>query len=204
MVAPWPGRKPPIEVPATRPGQRTDPGKPSIRTKLAPNPHDPLYFEAENTLPVDFHSFRRAFSTALAEAGVNTQKALTVTAHANEKIHAIYVAKTREMRTIPENAMPKLLTSSLPGFDRAVVDAVLERDKTILVGGFEDDPEDPGDPPAGVSMVTARDDSRAPRRCGLVARRRSVRRASRSLAPCAAPPANALGKRGWDSFVPSH
>ncbi len=64
-------RASPIEVPATKPGQRTDLGKPAEGTKLAPNPRDPLYFETEATLPVDFHSFRRAFASALAEAGVN-------------------------------------------------------------------------------------------------------------------------------------
>jgi hypothetical protein len=44
-------------------------GQQARGTKLAPNPRDPLYFETETTPPVDFHSFRRAFSTALAEAG---------------------------------------------------------------------------------------------------------------------------------------
>ncbi len=35
-------------------------------TKLAPNPRDPLYHETTTTRLVDFHSFRRAFNTALA------------------------------------------------------------------------------------------------------------------------------------------
>lgn len=59
----------PIEVPATSPGTRTDLGRRAEGTKLAPNPHDPLYSETAVTRPVDFHSFRRAFNTALAEAG---------------------------------------------------------------------------------------------------------------------------------------
>ncbi len=37
---------------------------------------EPLYFETETTLPVDFRSFRRAFSTGLAEAGVPVQQAM--------------------------------------------------------------------------------------------------------------------------------
>jgi hypothetical protein len=53
-------------VPATKPGQRTDLGKPVERTTLAANPRDPLYFETESMMPVDFLSFRRAFNTALA------------------------------------------------------------------------------------------------------------------------------------------
>src|ERR1700719_3127406 len=42
----------PIEVPATRPGTRTDRGKRADGTKLAPNPLDPLYFETTTSLPV--------------------------------------------------------------------------------------------------------------------------------------------------------
>jgi hypothetical protein len=58
----------PIEVPATKKGMRTDLGKRADGSKFAPNPRDPLYFETSTTLPVDFHSFRRAFASALAEA----------------------------------------------------------------------------------------------------------------------------------------
>jgi hypothetical protein len=36
-------RAPPIEVPATKPGQRTDLGKIAVGTRPAPNPCDPLY-----------------------------------------------------------------------------------------------------------------------------------------------------------------
>jgi len=131
-------RKPPIEVPATKPGQRTDLGKTVEGTKPAPNPHDPLYFEKEDTLPVDFHSFRRAFSTALAETGINAQNAMTITAHATPGVHARYVARTREMRTIPEVAMPKLLTTLLPGFEAPAANTVtaaaivVARDESIV------------------------------------------------------------------------
>ena len=62
-------RRPPIEVPATKSGTRTDLGRRAAGTKLAPDPSDPLYLETETTLPVDLHSFRRAFASALAEAG---------------------------------------------------------------------------------------------------------------------------------------
>jgi hypothetical protein len=36
----------------------------------------------------DFHSFRRAFSTPLAEAGINEQRSMQLTAHADSKTHA--------------------------------------------------------------------------------------------------------------------
>ena len=83
--APASGACRPIEVPATKPGTRTDLGKRAEGTKLAPNPRDPLYFETATTLPVDFHSFRRAFNTALAEAGVNVQHAMHLAAHSDPK-----------------------------------------------------------------------------------------------------------------------
>jgi integrase len=73
-----------------------------------PNPSDPLFFETATTLPVDFHSCRRAFSTALAEAGVNVQTAMRLSAHSDEKVHMRYVGRTAAMRQIPEAAVPKL------------------------------------------------------------------------------------------------
>ena len=101
-------RMPPVEVPATSPGTRTDRGKRAEGMKRAPSPADPLYYETEATLPVDFHSFRRAFNTALAEAGVNVQHAMHLAAHSDPKVHARYVMSTRAMRTIPAAALPAL------------------------------------------------------------------------------------------------
>jgi integrase len=101
-------RAPPIEVPATRPGTRTDLGRHAAGTTVAPNPVDPLYFETAMTLPVDFHSFRRSFNTALAEAGVNAQHAMHLAAHSDPKVHARYVMHTAAMRTIPAAALPRL------------------------------------------------------------------------------------------------
>ena len=99
---------PPIEVPATKPGARTDLDKHAEGTKLAPNLRDPLYYETASTLPVDFHSFRRAFASALAEAGVHVQHAMHLTAHSDPRVHARYVMDTVAMRTIPEAALPRL------------------------------------------------------------------------------------------------
>ena len=98
----------PVEAPATKPGTRTDLGKHAQGTQLAPNPRDPLYFETATTLPVDFHSFRRAFNTALAEAGVNVQHAMHLASHADTKTHMRYVMRTTAMRTIPDAALPIL------------------------------------------------------------------------------------------------
>ncbi len=69
---------------------------------------DAIYFETASSLPVDFHSFRRAFNTALAEAGVNVQQAMHLAGHSDPKVHSIYVMSTKRMRRIPEAALPRL------------------------------------------------------------------------------------------------
>ncbi len=102
-------RMPPVEVPATKPGQRTDLKKAPEGTKLAPHPRDPLYHETATTLPVDFHSFRRAFNTALAEAGVNVQHAMHLAGHSDAKTHMRYVMQAPALRTIPAAALPRRL-----------------------------------------------------------------------------------------------
>jgi len=104
---------PPVEVAATSKGTRTDLGKQASGVKLAPNPRDPLYYETATTLPVDFHSFRRAFNTALAEAGVNVQRAMHLASHSDPRVHARYVMRTAAMREIPAEALPSLPTNTL-------------------------------------------------------------------------------------------
>ncbi len=88
--------------------RRTPAEDPDDKSKTIPNPSDPLYHETSTTLPVDFHSCRRAFSTALAEAGVNVQTAMRLSAHSDEKVHMRYVGRTAAMRQIPEAVVPKL------------------------------------------------------------------------------------------------
>jgi hypothetical protein len=107
-------RLPPVEVPATKSGTRTDLGQRAEGTKLAPNPRDPLYFETTVSLPVDFHSFRRAFNTALAASGVNVQTAMKLAGHSDPKTHMRYVMDAPAMRAIPDAALPQL-----PGPNRA-------------------------------------------------------------------------------------
>jgi hypothetical protein len=130
----------PIEVAATASGTRTDLGKQARGTQLAPNARDPLYFETETTLPVDFHSFRRAFSTALAEAGVNVQHAMHLAAHSDPRVHARYVMRTAAMRTVPAAALPVLAMTQLPERVRG-------------------DDSAANDVPSGPGIVSVRDDS---------------------------------------------
>jgi integrase len=70
--------------------------------------HDPLFTETPTTRPVDFHSFRRGFSTALASAGVNSQQAMRLASHSDEKTHMRYVMQTDAMKQIPSGAIPRL------------------------------------------------------------------------------------------------
>ena len=68
---------------------------------------DPLYAETEWSRPVDFHSFRRAYSTGLARAGVNAQQAMILAGHADPRAHGRYIMTTPEMQRIPAAALPR-------------------------------------------------------------------------------------------------
>ncbi len=104
----------------TKPGTRTDLGRSAEGTKLAPDPRDPLYFETPVSLPVDFHSFRRAFNTALADAGVNVQKAMKLAGHSNAATHMRYVMASSEMKTIPDAALPPSVAGTIGDKSRRV------------------------------------------------------------------------------------
>ncbi len=68
--------------------------------------NDPIYNDLPTSKRVDFHSFRRAFATSLAEGGVNAQTSMRLSAHSDDKVHALYVSNTRAMKTIPQVAIP--------------------------------------------------------------------------------------------------
>lgn len=57
---------------------------------------------------VDWHSFRRAFASALAAADVGEQRAMRLTAHTDSRVHARYVLESEAMQTIPIAAVPLL------------------------------------------------------------------------------------------------
>jgi integrase len=62
--------------------------------------------------PVDFHSWRRAYNQALAEANVNAQQAKALAGHSTLEAHQRYLANTAKMRTIPTEALPRLLVGA--------------------------------------------------------------------------------------------
>ncbi len=67
-----------------------------------------LHHETPFSLPVDFHSFRRAFSSALANAGVNEQTAMALTGHADAKAHRRYLTAVDAQRALP-SALPDFM-----------------------------------------------------------------------------------------------
>jgi len=146
-------RLPPAQVPDIGKGRRTDLGRHSGGMKLAPHPADPLYFETDSTLPVDFHSFRRAFNTALAEAGVNVQRAMHLASHSDPRVHARYVMNTAAMREIPIEALPTLpaALAEMPRRDVSRGPAGA-RGARIVKEAMPEAPNAPG-------IVTGRDDS---------------------------------------------
>jgi len=67
-----------------------------------------LFEETEYTRPVDFHSSRRAFAQALADADVNAQQAAALTGHADLGAHMRYLRNAGKMRRLPDAALPAL------------------------------------------------------------------------------------------------
>jgi hypothetical protein len=68
-----------------------------------------VHKDTPTTLRCDFHSFRRAFASALAGAEVSAQHAMKLTGHSDAKVHARYVMNTAAMRAIPPHALPHVL-----------------------------------------------------------------------------------------------
>jgi hypothetical protein len=67
-----------------------------------------IHNDTETTKKVDWHSFRRAFASALAAADVGEQRAMRLTAHTDSRVHARYVMESDAMQTIPIAAFPVL------------------------------------------------------------------------------------------------
>jgi hypothetical protein len=60
-----------------------------------------LFEPGDYTLPVDWHSWRRAYSQALADAGATAQQASALAGHASLSAHARYLAKAGTARQLP-------------------------------------------------------------------------------------------------------
>jgi integrase len=66
-----------------------------------------LHNETATTLPVDLHSARRAYATALARVGMNEQTAMVLTGHSDPKVHQRYI-EAASIRALPDAAVPML------------------------------------------------------------------------------------------------
>jgi integrase len=56
---------------------------------------------------LDFHSFRRAYATALAETDTDARLAMRLSGHKSMATHDLYVLRSGSMR-MPESALPKV------------------------------------------------------------------------------------------------
>ncbi|MBE7480266.1 MAG: tyrosine-type recombinase/integrase [Polyangiaceae bacterium] len=73
-----------------------------------------LFEDTDYTLPVDFHSWRRAFSQALADADVTVQQATALAGHSTLEAHARYLANSGKLRKLPEAALPAINVLATP------------------------------------------------------------------------------------------
>jgi integrase len=94
-----------------------------------------LFTDTEYTLRVDFHSWRRAFAQALADADVNAQTAQALTGHASLAAHARYLRSSGKLRALPAAALPQITIAALPAGDRAANEANV--DQKALAKGIE-------------------------------------------------------------------
>jgi len=119
--------------------------------KAIPHPGDPLYSDTPVSRRVDFHSFRRAYNTALAGAGVNVQTAMGLASHSDPKTHMRYVMAAESAKPVPAAALPiidptlarRLLSPAVthrPSNDirdgAQVVDLLGERDTSLELATF--------------------------------------------------------------------
>jgi len=77
--------------------------------KRQPTPRETVLLEGDaHTLPLDFHSWRRAFCQSLADAGVNAQLAKTLAGHSTEAAHEKYLRSSEKARALPDAARPQI------------------------------------------------------------------------------------------------
>ena len=67
--------------------------------------YDPLFYPQEDSSPVDFHSFRRAFTRATKAAGINQQTSMALVNHSDAKTHAGYLESASTPMALPESAL---------------------------------------------------------------------------------------------------
>ena len=84
-----------------------------------------LHHETATTLPVDFHSTRRAYAQALAAIGLNAQQAAELTGHSDLATHQRYLQNVK-VRVVP--------AAAVPSFDPSVAVLVANRENRPQMG----------------------------------------------------------------------
>ncbi len=87
---------------------RTNQFEPTPGRIMTPRERE-LLEETDLTLPVDFHSWRRAFIQALSDIGVTAQQAQKLAGHADLAAHGRYLRTSRDVLVIPPAAIPSTL-----------------------------------------------------------------------------------------------
>ena len=80
----------------------------SPRTASSPLGSASLFEDTTFTRPVDFHSWRRAYSQALANVGASAQQASTLAGHSSLDAHQRYLNNTAKMAEVPAAALPSV------------------------------------------------------------------------------------------------
>jgi integrase len=96
-----------------------------------------LFEQTEFTLPVDFHSWRRAFSQALADADVTAQQAQALAGHASMSAHQRYLRNAGKMRRLPAAALPAWGPSDIIAVQSSGPVVQNLQESTVGVRGFE-------------------------------------------------------------------
>lgn len=90
--------------------ERWDERKGAFVDAREPTERERVVLEGDRyTLPVDWHSWRRAYSQALADAGVNAQDASALAGHASLAAHQRYLMRSEKTFEAPSKAMPRLI-----------------------------------------------------------------------------------------------
>lgn len=96
-----------------------------------------LFEETELTKPVDFHSFRRSYKQALAEAGIDVQQSMHLSGSSDVKAHQRYLNSTAKMRRLPAAALPQLGTSDIREPLDVLDNPAVQKDATIETGDYD-------------------------------------------------------------------
>lgn len=101
-----------------------------------------IFVPGKYTEPVDFHSWRRAFAQALAEAAVPAQLGAALSGHNDLATHALYLKNSRKARAMPAGSVPAQLGSGGPTFGWTVTKSPSDAasaadDSALLTEGYE-------------------------------------------------------------------